>query len=806
MNKTETAQLDRITFPGSCFHKWSFFVMAFAALVLFSGPDLCAQFADFPPDDVSSTMDRDQMLWQLGISLPDLPPRATDPNAPGYSYPSDPDNPEGNWRDNYGNTIIRSIFGLWNNYDDYSSGYFPGPDSLRVGHYTPINLLQMKGTGRIISTPEEWWKLRRPEILRDVQHEVWGTLPGDSILPSVSWTTEISNGGRGPAAYIQKTITGTIDVSRYPQVRDVPKITAVLRTPAVAADLVPVMVVIGMGLDRYWEKCWPEGWGVCIFNPGDLQPDNGEGLTSYLVGLCNRGNWRKPGDWGVLAAWGWGISRLVDYFETDPQVDAGRIGVTGHSRFGKATLVTMAYDERIFIGFPSDAGSLGTKMNRRHWGQDVENSGWDREYHWTAGNFFKWMGPLHEGQYLPRKLENMPVDAHSLLSLCAPRPVFMNCGNHSTWTDPYGIYLTALGASPVYELLGHRGVIMNDPKPRLETGYIDGDIGYRYHDGGHTNEPDWPDFWNFARKYTDMPVLWLSPTELAFDSGSGGTGTFVVNSDTKWSIECGTPWVRISKLAGTGTDTIRVTVTAANKAKEGRSARLVILAIGLRDQYVSVNQGSAKPTLTGTIPEPTLDDAEYSFTGMKISSNTSWSLLTREPWLYAEPAGGINNAEVKLIAAANAGVEPRRAEVILRSPGLADRVLSLTQEGAEPRLDLRGSDFRPVSEIRIPADVDSTVNFFAITNSTAEFSSSEDWLTISVQFNKNWQFYSVTLSASGNPGTQERTALVTVTVPGLEPRVITVIQAPGSLPDAVSPITFKCPLNTGNQPNMPSGT
>ena len=157
----------------------------------------------------------------------------------------------------------------------------------------------------------------------------------------------------------------------------------------------------------------------------------------------------------------------------------------------------MAYEPRLAFAFPSCAGSLGTKMNRRHWGQDLENSGWDREYHWTAGNFFKWMGPLREGGYLPRKIEMCPVDAHSLLALCAPRPVFLNGGAQDSWTDPYGIYLAGAAATPVYRLLGKRGLIMTDIKPKVDVGYISGEIGFRYHAEGHTDGPDWPAFFEF---------------------------------------------------------------------------------------------------------------------------------------------------------------------------------------------------------------------------------------------------------------------------------------------------------------------
>ncbi|HDQ44869.1 MAG TPA: hypothetical protein ENN17_05135 [bacterium] len=214
--------------------------------------------------------------------------------------------------------------------------------------------------------------------------------------------------------------------------------------------------------------------------------------------MCNRGNWRNPSDWGTLGAWAWGVGRLIDYFEGDRDVDAKKIGVTGPSRYGKAALVAMACEPRLAIAFPSCAGSLGTKMNRRHWGQDLENSGWEQEYHWVAGNFFQWMGPLDEGNYLPRRIEGCPVDGHSLLALCAPRPVFINAGTRDSWTDPYGTYLTAATATPVYALLGGRGLIMTDPKPRTDVGYISGNIAYRLHEGGHTDAPDWPAFFEFA--------------------------------------------------------------------------------------------------------------------------------------------------------------------------------------------------------------------------------------------------------------------------------------------------------------------
>ena len=111
------------------------------------------------------------------------------------------------------------------------------------------------------------------------------------------------------------------------------------------------------------------------------------------------------------------------------------------------------------------------------------------------------MGPIKSGEYLPRRIELCPVDAHSVLSLCAPRPVFLNAGTQDTWTDPFGIYLAGVFASPVYSLLGKEGLLINDKTPKVDVNYIDGNIGYRYHNGGHTDAPDWPSFFEFSSKF-----------------------------------------------------------------------------------------------------------------------------------------------------------------------------------------------------------------------------------------------------------------------------------------------------------------
>jgi len=480
--------------------KYLILVLSLAAVPCFAQD----QFPAFPPENVTNEMDFQQMLYQMGITLPDLPLRKDDPNRPEGSYVQKEDQPEGRYMYN-GHDLNRTLFGLWDNYDDTEEGYFPGRDSWRAGNYTPISLTRMHN-GKEITTEKEWWNKRRPEVLYDIQSCLYGFFPSADKLPSVTFTSNEYVSKRNGSEFIQKSIVGQVDISSYPEIRNAPIVSATLRLPKNVNKPVPVMILISwdMAMDQYWPMMSENGWGLCIYNVSALQPDNGASLTDYLIGLVNKGNWRSTSEWGTIGAWSWGISRLIDFLLTDSRIDPKGIGLSGNSRYGKTTLYAAAMDDRISIAFPSDAGSLGTKMNRRHWGQDLENSAIPSEYHWMAGSFFQWCGPLVEGQYLPRKVEKLPVDAHSLVSLVAPRPLFFNGGTDSHWSDPYGIYLTLKEASPIYELLGKKGLIMDDGKPQVDKAYIEGDLGYRYHNGGHTDQPDWPAFFVFAKKYINF--------------------------------------------------------------------------------------------------------------------------------------------------------------------------------------------------------------------------------------------------------------------------------------------------------------
>jgi len=312
---------------------------------------------------------------------------------------------------------------------------------------------------------------------------------------------------------VTKQLVGHVDNSSYPQITV--DIQLSLTTPAKAAGPVPVIMEFGFtGLGArggargpaptvgrgappgptWQQQVLAKGWGYAVLSPTSIQADNGQGLTQGIIGLVNKGQPRKVDDWGALRAWAWGASRALDYFETDHSVDAKRVGVEGHSRYGKATAVAMAYDSRFAIAFVSSSGEGGVKLHRRNWGELVENVAGTSEYHWMAGNFLKYAGPLN--------WNDLPVDSHELVALCAPRPVFISAGatQGDGWVDAKGMFLAAVGAGPVYRLLGKKDLGTTE-FPAIETTLIDGDVAFRQHSSGHTPAPNWPTFLAFAGRY-----------------------------------------------------------------------------------------------------------------------------------------------------------------------------------------------------------------------------------------------------------------------------------------------------------------
>ena len=307
-----------------------------------------------------------------------------------------------------------------------------------------------------------------------------------------------------------KKLIGHVDNLSCPAISV--NIDLTLSTPANAKGPVPVIMEFGFifppgfapprDTSRNPAPTWQQqllakGWGYAILIPTSFQADNGAGLTQGIIGLTNKGQPRKPDDWGTLRAWAWGASRALDYFETDKSVDAKHVAIEGLSRFGKATIVTMAYDPRFAIAFVGSSGAGGTKILRRVFGEQVENLASSGEYHWFAGNFIKYAGPLTPN--------DLPVDAHELVALCAPRPVFISSGSpmvEGRWVDAKGMFLGGAYAGPVYKLLGKKDLGTTEMPP-IETPLTEGDIAFRQHSGGHTTGPNWPVFIEFASRYFD---------------------------------------------------------------------------------------------------------------------------------------------------------------------------------------------------------------------------------------------------------------------------------------------------------------
>jgi hypothetical protein len=421
--------------------------------------------------------------------------------------------------------------------------------------------------GKKVKTPEMWWETRRPEIEEDMAREVYGRLPAD--IPEVTWEVEISEHEFiGWTPVIAKKLTGHVDHSAYPQISV--DISMVLVTPERASGPVPVLMMFGPAslpapaqpnmedfavlneavrallakdpeikeiLDRYpaydplvrpegvssWgfrrppsgdppstQKLIAAGWGYALINPSSIQADNAQGLTcGGIIGLVKKGQPRNPDDWGALRAWAWGAARGLDYLETDPAVDATKVGIEGVSRYGKAALVTLAFEERFAFGLIGSSGKGGATLHRRNYGEAVENLTGSANY-WMAGNYMKYGAA--DGKLGEMDAGDLPVDSHELIAMCAPRLVFISYGvpeqGDAHWLDHQGSYMAAVAAGPVFRLLGVKDLGVSDDyktekMPDVEAGLLDGHLAWRQHSGGHTDAPNMEYFIEWVKKFID---------------------------------------------------------------------------------------------------------------------------------------------------------------------------------------------------------------------------------------------------------------------------------------------------------------
>ena len=480
-----------------------------------------AQASDPPPVTFTADQDHQNMMDQLGIKALRPGPSGNE-NAPNHA-----------------------------NYDESKANPYANlPDPLTMND------------GQKVTTAETWWNKRRPEIVEMYSKFVYGRVPNN--VPKVNWTVNtVDHEMIGFTPVIAKDVEGVVDNSSYPAIGVHIHMMVVL--PARAKGPVPVLMMFGRAafpypnepagadldkINKAWESlliqqdpslrqvfgqhpAWqlvkgtpfqfPQlnedgglpntwqlvaaGWGFVLFDPASVQADDGAGLTRGIIGLVNKSQPRKPEDWGALRAWAWGAGRGLDYLETDPAVDSKHVGIEGVSRFGKAALVTMAFDQRFAMVLVGSSGKGGATLLRRNFGEAVESLT-GGEHHWMAGNFLKYgASDAAFGSMTP---EDIPVDSNELIALCAPRLTFISYGipakGDAKWLDHEGSFMATVDAGRVFALLGVKGIgVEGDYRsaqmPQVNTGLLDGQLAWRQHDGGHTDAPNMKYFIEWADKF-----------------------------------------------------------------------------------------------------------------------------------------------------------------------------------------------------------------------------------------------------------------------------------------------------------------
>jgi hypothetical protein len=477
-----------------------------------------------PPVTFTTDQDRQNMMDQLGIKALRPGPSGNE-KAPNHA-----------------------------NYDESQANPFPNiPDPL------------IMNDGRKVTTPGMWWDQRRPELVEMYSKYVYGRVPNN--VPKVTWTvTTVDHERIGFTPVIAKDLIGQVDNSSYPEINV--RIHMTLVTPANAKGPAPVLMMFSHAgfpapnepssdeLDRInsawkallierdpslkdvfaehpaWQlvKATPfqfpqlnedgdlpntwqlvaAGWGFVLFDPASVQADDGAGLTRGIIGLVNKGQPRHPEDWGALRAWAWGAGRGLDYLETDPAVDAKHVGIEGVSRYGKATLVTMAFDQRFAMALVGSSGKGGATLLHRNFGEAVESLA-GGGYYWMAGNFMKY--GASQATFGSKNGGDIPVDSNELIALCAPRLTFISYGipekGDARWLDHQGSFMATVDASRVFALLGAKGLAVEGDyrtakMPPVNHGLLDGQLAWRQHDGGHTDAPNMKYFIQWADKFIGL--------------------------------------------------------------------------------------------------------------------------------------------------------------------------------------------------------------------------------------------------------------------------------------------------------------
>ena len=399
------------------------------------------------------------------------------------------------------------------------SAEFPLVSDLKPVAELPNPLVMLNGD--LVSNPDAWRKNRRPELIGLFQHYMYGKAPAapKSVAPKIERVDPKYFGG--------KATKQEVVLSLGPG--DAPKLTLLFIVPNQPTGPKPVFLTLNFcgnhtllddpsiafptawmpdhcpgckdhkptdaarGTQKHdWEieRIIDRGYAFAGFYCGDVDPDRNDFTDGVHPHYAAPGTTsRDSHEWGTIAAWAWGAQRAVDYLVTNPSIDAKKIAVVGHSRLGKTALLAAAFDERIAMAIPHQAGCGGTAPSRHHEGETVKQIN-ERFPHWFCDEFKKFN----------EQVEKLPFDQHCLVALCAPRPVLLSNAQEDSWADPVGQFQVLQGADPVYRLLGSKGLAgAKYPEP---SQLLDTPLGYYIRPGKHSMTPgDWQVFMNFADKH-----------------------------------------------------------------------------------------------------------------------------------------------------------------------------------------------------------------------------------------------------------------------------------------------------------------
>ncbi|MCA9014521.1 MAG: acetylxylan esterase [Planctomycetaceae bacterium] len=397
----------------------------------------------------------------------------------------------------------------------------PNYDEAKVPKFTLPDPLVTLG-GKQVDSAELWWKVRRPEILRLFESEVYGKSPAapkDILFEVTSQKDDALNG---------KAIRKEVSVY-FSGKKEEPRMDLLIYLPAKATKPVPVFMGLNfygnhtiteekdVKLNDHWMRANKEkgivdhrateksrgtsasrwaidqildrGYGLVAIYCGDIDPDYDDGFKNGIHAIYNAKQQPAPDEWGTISAWAWGLSRALDYLETDKQIDHKKVAVMGHSRLGKTSLWAGAQDPRFALVISNDSGCGGAALSRRRFGEtlNVINNAFP---HWFCDNFNKYID----------KEDELPVDQHMLIALIAPRPVYVASAEDDQWADPKGEFLSVKYAEPVYKLLGTSGLGAKQ-MPKVNQP-IQQQMGYHMRTGKHdVTEYDWQQYLDFADQH-----------------------------------------------------------------------------------------------------------------------------------------------------------------------------------------------------------------------------------------------------------------------------------------------------------------